>query len=139
MPNDLFYNQRYLPKNQSVLRLIENYEEQYSKIFKKIKDDWNPKIRLFMKDALGLRLNKKYSNALNNPESFIYLNIKPDFDDKFIMLIDKYFPDLDFDEFVSLRNYLIAANNSNKFFKNEEVYRTVCRLVLNRISKAKSV
>lgn len=121
MQNNLFYNHKYSPKNQSVLRLIDKYEEQYSHLFKKIKDDWNPKIRSFMKDTLGLRLNKKYINALNNPDSFIHLIIKPDCGDEFVRLIDKNFPDLDFDEFVSLRNYLYAANNSKRYFKNEEV------------------
>jgi len=55
MPS-LFDNPDYKPQNQSVIFLLEEYEQQYKPLFNKVKNDWLPNIRDFLREETGLKL-----------------------------------------------------------------------------------
>ncbi|MBK6446453.1 MAG: hypothetical protein IPF81_14500 [Bacteroidetes bacterium] len=100
---DLFQQSKYIPKNPSILRLIHEYQNQYHPVFLKVKSEWNQVIREFLRDATGLKLHSRKTNKGSLRDSGVDVIIKPDFNDEFIKLVDKHYPDLDFQEFMALR------------------------------------
>lgn len=144
MQNGLFSSHKFVSKNESINRLIKDYEKQYANLFKKVKTDWNINIRNFMRDSTGVKLNKKGSNPLTNYDSFVHVSIEPDYDNEFIRLIDLHFPDLDFDEFLSLRIFLDSLHETIFYFENDEHVQAValinyCNDYFNRYNLEKII
>ncbi len=116
---DLFQQSKYIPKNPSILRLIHEYQNQYHPVFLKVKSEWNQVIREFLRDATGLKLHSRKTNKGSLRDSGVDVIIKPDFNDEFIKLVDKHYPDLDFQEFMALRELKKAADYSIRYFNSD--------------------
>jgi len=116
---DLFQPSKYLPRNPSIARLIQDYQKQYNPVFTKVKAEWNQVIREFLRDATGLKLHSRKTNKGSVRDSGIEILFKPDYNDEFIKLVDEHYPDLDFQEFMSLRDLKASAVNAAKYFTSE--------------------
>ena len=116
---DLFQQTKYVPKNPSILRLIQEYQKQYHPVFLKVKSEWNQVIREFLRDATGLKLHSRKTSKGSLRDSGVEIIIKPDFNDEFIKLVDEYYPDLDFQEFMALRELKKAADHSIRYFNSD--------------------
>src|SRR5687768_4388794 len=98
---DLFNQFIYQPKNKSVLRMIQGFELKYDPIFSKVKTQWLPAIRDFLRDETGLRLHQKTKGIKLYKDTNLSFYFVTDRENKFIQLIDENYPDLDFDEYAS--------------------------------------
>jgi hypothetical protein len=117
--SDLFIPPRHIPRNESIAKLIKDFEEQFRPVFSRVKRDWNDTIRAFLRDTCGLKLvgHKRWKGSRG--DIGVEIRILPDSEGAFIKLIDERFPDLDFDEFVYLRNLQEIAEAAGPFKRKE--------------------
>jgi hypothetical protein len=115
---DLFDQYQYKPKNKSVNAIICEFEKEYLEIFELAKTKWNHSIRDFHRDATGLKL----SRGLGKGRSMnIIIRFFPDCNDEFIRIIDQYFPELDFLEYLKTRALNSALEESTRYFNKDIV------------------
>lgn len=118
--NNLFDQYKYQPQNVSVLTLIKDYEKEYYTLFSNIKNQWNNRIREFLRDSTGLKLNQRQTQKYYIKDISIEIVIKPDEDDYFIRLIDKNFPYLDFYEYERIRELFTYLEKAKPFLIRHE-------------------
>jgi len=117
---DLFSNPNYYPKNRSVIRLINNFEQNYHPVFLKVKSQWLPQIREFLREETGLKMHQKVVGTKIHKDTNVSFNFETDRDSMFIQLIDENYPDLDFDEYASFNALYSQLKYSKKYFDQNE-------------------
>ncbi|MBK9317759.1 MAG: hypothetical protein IPM91_02230 [Bacteroidetes bacterium] len=110
---------RYVPKNKSVLRMVHDFETKYNPIFSKIRTQWLPSIREFLREETGLRMHQKVVGTKIQKDSNVSFHFVTDRDETFIKLIDQHYPDLDFDEYTAFNKLNIQLKNAKLFFKDK--------------------
>lgn len=113
---DLFNQTLYHPKNQSVLRLLYDFENKYNPIFTKVKTQWLPNIREFLREETGLRMHQKVVGVRMLKDTNVGFNFVPDRENIFVQLIDEHYPDLDFEEYVSFNALHRQLKQAKKSF-----------------------
>ena len=113
----LFDQNLYQPANQSVLRLVNDFEQKYSSVFAKVKGDWLPAIREFLREETGLRMHQKVVGTKIQKDSNVSFRFVPDRDGAFIKLIDEHYRDLNFEEYAAFNRLKAELKNSARFFK----------------------
>ncbi len=114
--NTLFDQPRYFPKNKSVLRMVNHFEQKYDPIFLKVRTQWLPSIREFLREETGLRMHQKVVGTKIHKDSNISFHFVSDRNETFIKLIDQHYPDLDFDEYTAFNKLNFQLKNSKTFF-----------------------
>ena len=112
----LFNQQIYVPKNKSVLRMMRNFELNYHPVFSKVRTQWLPSIREFLREETGLKMHQKVHGVKIQKDSNISFEFVTDRENKFIQLIDIHYPDLDFDEYAAFNILYSELKNSRKHF-----------------------
>jgi hypothetical protein len=112
---NLFNQSKYNIKNPSISRLVKEYERKYAELFKKVKNDWNQKIREFLRDETGLKFHQKNVKKTYQDNYSVDFHFVPDYDNLFVKLIDASFPELDFDEFIAYKNLDVTLKSANGF------------------------
>lgn len=110
---ELFEQSRYAPKNRSVAHLLDEYSSKYKPVFEKVKSEWNPTIREFYRQAMGLRLYSGVKGKKAAGDAGVFIQIRPDRDDTFLKTVDELLPNVDFDRYAvmkELRNSLFKAS-----------------------------
>ena len=113
--NNLFDQHKYNPKNKSVLRMVNEFEKKYNPIFTKVRSQWLPAIREFLREETGLRMHQKVIGTKIQKDSNVSFHFVTDRNEKFIKLIDQHYPDLDFDEYTAFNKLHIQLKNSKIF------------------------
>jgi len=104
-------------------------------MFSKMKSEWNQRIRDFLSEATGLKLNKRQTAARASSEVNVSVQIVSDNRDFFLNKIISHYPDLDFNEYESKRLLLKALDNSSTYFENDANFlqiRESCSQYLKR-------
>jgi len=114
--NTLFDQPKYSPKNTSVLRMVNDFEQKHSPIFSKVRTQWLPAVREFLREETGLRMHQKVVGTKIHKDSNISFHFVTDRNGTFIKLIDQYYPDLDFDEYTAFNGLNFQLKNSKSFF-----------------------
>lgn len=114
--DNLFNQIKYTPKNKSVLLMIKNFEQKYSPLFSKVKSQWLPSIREFLREETGLKMHQKVVGTKTHKDTNISFHFVTDMDQKFIKLIDEYYPDLDFNEYSAFTKLNLELKNSKEYF-----------------------
>lgn len=114
--NTLFNQQVYIPKNKSVMRMMRNFELKYNPVFSKVRTQWLPSIREFLREETGLKMHQKVHGVKVQKDSNISFEFVTDRENKFIQLIDIHYPDLDFDEYAAFNILYSELKNSQKHF-----------------------
>lgn len=114
--SNLFTQPKYQPKNKSVVRLISDFESNYHPIFNRVKLQWLPAIREFLREETGLRMHQKIIGQKIKKDSNVSFYFMPDRDDTFIKLIDQHYPDLDFNEYAAFRTLNQDLKISKAYF-----------------------
>lgn len=114
--NNLFNPITYNPKNKSVLRILNDFEQKYDPIFSKVKSQWLPAIREFLREETGLRMHQKVVGTKIQKDINVSFNFVSDKNETFIKLIDQHYPDLDFDEYTAFNKLNLELKNSKYFF-----------------------
>ena len=112
----------YNYSNPTSQRILEEFESRYASVFEHAKTRWNNKARDFMREIIRVRLLD------NGPELYggkaapiqVSITVRPDDDDKFLQLVDSYYPRLDFLEFVRMRAFINAASEVKWDFQKPE-------------------
>ncbi len=117
---DLFSQPKYQAKNISVLRLINDYEKQFNSVFIKVKSEWLPPIREFLREETGLRMHQKGKGVKILKDTNVSFYFVPDRESKFIQLIDENYPELDFGEYAAFKNLKYQLNNSKIYFEQND-------------------
>ena len=112
----LFNQLKYIPKNNSVRWLIGDFEREYQPLFNKVKSQWLPAIREFLREETGLRMHQKIVGYKIKKDSNVSFNFVPDRHDTFIKLVDENYPDLDFNEYSIFRSLKSELTNAKFFF-----------------------
>lgn len=118
---DLFSNPNYYPKNKSVIRLINSFEQNYHPVFLKVKSQWLPQIREFLREETGLKMHQKVIGTKIHKDTNVSFYFETDRDSKFIQLIDENYPDLDFDEYASFNALYSQLKYSKKYFEQNAI------------------
>jgi hypothetical protein len=116
----LFSPLDYEPQNPSILHLVGRFESQYSKEFEKVRHDWLPELREFLRDETGLVINKRKRGTQINRDTNIGFVYKADRNNSFLKLIDEKFPDLDFDEYSANQSLQLSMIDSKKYFTSHK-------------------
>jgi hypothetical protein len=126
----LFSTQKYQPKNESVLRMIDDFKKNHEDVFIKVKTQWLPAIREFLREETGLRMHQKVVGTKIQKDTNITFHFVTDRDEEFIKLIDEHYPDLEFSEFSEFRQLQIKLNRSKEFFieKPDEIFKSYTQL-----------
>lgn len=96
-------------KNPSLNRLEAEYEQQKHK-YNALKNDWNMLIRNYYKKNMGVNLIE----GVNRSQINIRIEAAPK--QGFIDIIEENYPNLDFEEFYSLTQYVEAAKEAEQYF-----------------------
>lgn len=123
---------KYQPKNKSVVCLLKDFERTHLEVFKKVRSDWSPRIREFLREETGFKFQSKRCMDVNHLNDAVEVAFKPDKNDLFVKLIDEKYPNLDFDEFSKLSKFSEQFAEASEYFagKNElshiEALRKYC-------------
>ena len=101
------------------MRLVQDFEQNYGPLFLKVKSQWLPAIREFLREETGLRMHQKVVGTKIHKDSNISFHFVTDREETFIKLIDKHYPDLDFNEFAAFRQLNKQLQDSKIFFKEK--------------------
>lgn len=119
--NTLFNQQAYHPVNRSVLRMVNDFEKKYSPVFSKVRSQWLPAIREFLREETGLRMHQKVVGAKIHKDSNVSFHFVTDRENKFIQLIDESYPNLDFDEYASFNILHSQLKRSKIHFEQNSI------------------
>jgi len=100
--------------NPSLIEIRDKYIG-YEKQFKDISISWNTRIRNFITDSMGIKLN--YGNYNSNKIKVVF---EPAQDESFFDLIEKKYPNLNFDELYRLNCFIEECKSSKEFFTESE-------------------
>jgi hypothetical protein len=117
--NNLFEQHKYSPKNKSVLKMVNDFEQKHKAVFSKVKSQWLPAIREFLREETGLKMHQKVIGTKIHKDSNISFQFVTDRNETFIKLIDEHYPDLDFDEYTAFYRLHVRLRSSSKFFNNK--------------------
>ena len=106
----------YHPQNKSVSYLLREYERTHLDEFKKVRSEWSPRIREFLREETGLKLQSKRCKDIYHLNDAVEVTFKPDKDNQFVKLIDEEYPDLDFNEFSKLRKFSEEIAEASGYF-----------------------
>ncbi len=96
--------------------MLKDFEQKYDPIFSKVKSQWLPSIREFLREETGLRMHQKVVGAKIQKDNNVSFNFVSDRNETFIKLIDQHYPDLDFDEYTAFNKLNLELKNSKSFF-----------------------
>ena len=113
---NLFDQPKYHPRNKSVLRMVNDFEQKYNPIFLKVRSQWLPAIREFLREETGLRMHQKVIGTKIQKDSNISFHFVTDRNETFIKLIDQYYPDLDFDEYTAFSKLSLQLQRLRQIF-----------------------
>lgn len=116
-----FQNNYY--KNPSLLKIKKHYEKVYVAEFEQVKKNWNQLIRNFLSKSMGVSLSEE-DNRLQIPIRF---EVAPDED--FLDLIERNFPELDFEELFTLTKFLENARKSQPYFTDPKAEQHLKRSI----------
>ena len=118
--NTLFDQPKYSPKNTSVLRMVNDFEQKHSPIFSKVRTQWLPAVREFLREETGLRMHQKVVSAKIHKDSNISFHFVTDRNGTFIKLIDQYYLMLEYSylycnilSYLDLNSKILAFANSS--------------------------
>ena len=98
------------------LRKLEYEFEDKKQFFNQVKKNWNMLIRNYLTKNMGVNLSE-------GEERFqISVTIKASYDESFINMIENNFPELDFEEYFVLDQYLKKAEESKKYFDDKKAH-----------------
>ena len=115
------FKQSYF-QNPSLRYIQEHYESEYLERFNRTVKGWNQLIRNFMSRSMGVTLSDG-----ENARFQISISIQPAPDENFLDLIERNFPDLNFEEFYRLSCLVEEGEASQRFFKDEDAARQLSR------------
>ena len=116
---NLFDQPKYHPRNKSVLRMVNDFEQKYNPILLKVRSQSLPAIREFLREETGLRMHQKVIGTKIQKDSNISFHFVTDRNETFIKLIDQYYPDLDFDKYTAFSKLSLQLQNSKKYFSEK--------------------
>jgi hypothetical protein len=100
----------YSFRNPTLRKIREIYHE-YEHEAEIVKKSWNNKIRDFLRDKMGVKLINEKGEAIPVP-----VRIKASFDKSLLEIIENHYPDLDFDLYFSLRQFVDGAKKVQPSF-----------------------
>ncbi|WP_018615730.1 hypothetical protein [Segetibacter koreensis] len=115
----LFTQHLYQPKNKSVVRLVRSFQLNYSHTFTKVRNQWLPAIREFLREETGLKMHQKVIGTKIQKDSNISFHFVTDREETFLKLIDQHYLNLDFDEYTAFNKLRLQMQSSSRFFKKE--------------------
>ena len=108
--------------NPTSQRILEEFEHRYASTFKRAYGRWNHQGREFMREEIRVRLQKSDSKLYGSRSTPIQVPIKllPDQNGVFLQLVDNFYPQLDFLEFVRMRAFLDASHDAQQDFQRPD-------------------
>lgn len=122
---DLFEQARYTPRNPSVAKLLAEYSSRYMPLFERVKGEWDPLIREFYRNAMGLSLGASSRKAPAGRgkkaagDAGVPIQIRPDRDDTFLRAVDEMLPDVDFARIGALRELRASLHKAAPHFAGD--------------------
>lgn len=99
--------------NPSLKKLSDQYKEKREEI-DNIRKNWNQLTRNFLSKSMGVTL------AEGDFRHHISINICPSHDNTFMDIIEDNFPDLDFQEYFLLNQYLESAEQASEYYQDSK-------------------
>lgn len=115
----LFEQDKYVIKNKSIYQLENDWLKKYSKEFDKVKTEWLPQIREFMREETGLSMHQKRVEKKIFKDTNLNFDFVQDTEWQFMKLIDEKFPNLDFNELIANRELNIVLSETKKYFEKD--------------------
>lgn len=102
-------DQKY--NNPSLKRLQSRYDE-VEEDFRGIIKNWNQLIRNHLTKTMGVTLSD------GDDRFHISIDVRPSMDQSFFQIIERNYPDLDFEEYFLLKQYVDSARKANGYFED---------------------
>lgn len=115
----LFEARKYIPKNKSIIQLEADWKYKYKLEFEKVKKEWLPEIREFMRDETGLTLHQRRKEKKILKDTNLNFDYVTDHEGEFVKMIDEKFPNLDFEELIANRSLFSELKKSEKYFSSD--------------------
>lgn len=100
-------------RNPSLIKLEETFDS-VKEDFENIRKNWNQLIRNYLSKSMGVSLSE------GDARFQISIEIKASFDETFMQIIDNNFPELDFEEYSILTEYLSSMKKSKQYFEDKK-------------------
>ena len=104
------HNQFY--RNPSLKKISSEYDET-RQLFSRVKNNWNLLIRNFLSKNMGVSLTD------GDYRHQIQIEILPAFSEEFMQLIERNFPDLDFQEYFVLNRFMEQSFQAQPYIKDD--------------------
>lgn len=116
------YYRSYDFLNPTTRRILDEFEIHHASVFEQAKYRWNNRAREFMREMIRVRLLEGSSELYGSRQNPIPVPIKlvADHDGAFLQQVDRYYPQLDFLEFVRMRAFLTAADAVDYDFRHPD-------------------